>query len=117
MVEHRMDGWWPGTLLAVFDARAAGAQRDRRDPPAGAPLAFGCADERGKAVVTVPEDLALLVYGSAIDGRPTWVATRARRSEPESEPEPEPSRPQPPPLPRQPSFHTGARGADLGRRR
>lgn len=117
MVEHSIQGWWPGTVICVFDAREQEAQRAHRDPPAGAPLALGCADERGAAVVTVPENLALLVYGTAIDGRATWIGTRARRSESRSEPEPEPSRPQPPPMPRNPSFTVGARGADLSRRR
>ena len=118
MVGHRIEGWWPGTLVAVYDARTQDARRNQREPPAGLPLAVACADDRGVAVPSVPEGFALLAYGSRSDSRPGWVSTLAPRGEPPrpDAPQPEFGRPQPPPEPRKPTWTRGARGADLGRR-
>jgi hypothetical protein len=55
MIEHRMEGWWPGTLVGVYEASAQEARRADRKPPTEAPRAIMDADPLGVATPLVPE--------------------------------------------------------------
>jgi hypothetical protein len=76
-VEHTGSGFLPGTLVDLYHATQE-ARQAAREAPTAVPIALAVAAETTAVTFTgIPAAVALLAYGSRVDGRAGWISTRA----------------------------------------